>query len=570
MANDKVMFKRGSQANLATATIVNGAFYLTSDTNRLYIGKDGKAVPVNQGVITVENVNALTSITAEQGQFYYAEAQNVLCIKSGNKWVQINPDTDTAISKRAITSSANAEDNFVTVTDTVYQQTNGEGLETPHASKFEVKGGAGVTVTVEEITETVNDKTVSYPRLVITPAAYSLTATLNNVAGTVDMTMTNGSGATSTVTISKGDNVSFESTEDNKFKISAEDTVLSSASLGFNDAGNLTVTVADSREMGNTVSASITPTIQYGVEEDGSASDTKAKFDANGNLLLSVYTATQIDNMIRGLDAMVYKGTITTLPGTDVSVSVGDTYKVASDTNQIVIDGVKARKGDIVIAKSGTETNGVITGTIEWDLIPAGDDSMTDTLYKAVNIENGIQLVEDNLGAAIKGGIQIASNDYLTVSDEDVAVTGEKNLPYNKVTVAHKETLTTEGKTVSATEADRTQKTGEEFSFSIPVLEYDKAGHIISVASELFKVKDTIANYELTSIGATAASSAETSGVLASSATITTVLTDKTEGSIAGSQSKAFNITSSSLVLAKDDAGNLAMDIEWGSFDPVV
>jgi hypothetical protein len=47
MANDKVMFKRGSQANLATATIVNGAFYLTNDTNRLYIGKDGKAVPVN-------------------------------------------------------------------------------------------------------------------------------------------------------------------------------------------------------------------------------------------------------------------------------------------------------------------------------------------------------------------------------------------------------------------------------------------------------------------------------------------------------------------------------------------
>lgn len=561
MANDKVMFKRGSQANLATATIVNGAFYLTSDTNRLYIGKNGKAVPVNQGVITVENVNALTSITAEQGQFYYAEAQNVLCIKSGNKWVQINPDTDTAISKRVITSSANADDNFVTVTDTVYQQTNGEGVEEPFASKFEVKGGAGVTVTVEELGEGNN----KYPRLVITPAAYSLTADIKEDAGTVDITMTNSS-ATSTVTISEGDNVSFEKTADNKFKISAEDTVLSSASLGFNDAGNLTVTVADSRALGNTVSASITPTIQYGVEEDGSASNTKAKFDANGNLLLSVYTATQVDNMIRGLDAMVYKGTITTLPGT---ASVGDTYKVASDTNQIIINDVKAKKGDIVIAKSGTETNGVITGTIEWDLIPAGDDSMSDTLYKAVNIENGIQLVEDNIGAAVKGGIQIASNDYLTVSDEDVAVAGENNLPYNKVTVAHKETLAAEGKTVSVTEADRSQKTGEEFSFSIPVLEYDKAGHIKSVTSELFRVKDTIANYELTSIGTTAASSTDTSGVLASSATITTVLTDKTEGSIAGSQSKAFNITSSSLVLAQDGS-NLVMDIEWGSFDPVV
>lgn len=567
MANDKVMFKRGKQASLATANIVNGAFYLTSDTNRLYIGKDGKAVPVNQGVITVENVNALTSIAAEQGQFYYAEAQNVLCIKSGNKWVQINPDTDTAISKREITSSADAKNNFVTVTDTVYQQTNGEGLETPFASKFEVKGGAGVTVTVEELSETVNGKTVKHPRLVITPAAYSLTATVNDAAGTVDMTMTNGS-ATSTVTISEGNNVSIEKTADNKFKISAEDTTLKSASLNFDDKGKLTLTVADSREMGNTVSASISPKILYGVEENGSGSENiNAKFDENGNLRLSVYTATQIDNMIRGLDAMVYIGTITALPET---ASVGYTYKVASDINSIVINGVKARKGDVVIAKGGTETNGVITGTIEWDLIPAGDDSMTDTLYKAVNIENGIQLVEDNIGAAVKGGIQIASNNYLTVSDEDVAVAGEKNLPYNKVTVSHKETLAAGGKTVSATEANRAQKTGEEFSFSIPVLGYDKAGHLTSVTSELFKVKDTIANYELTSIGATAASSSETAGVLASSATIATVLTDKTEGSIAGPQTKAFNITSSSLVLAKDDNGNLAMDIEWGSFDPTV
>ena len=510
MANDKVMFKRGKQASLATANIVNGAFYLTSDTNRLYIGKDGKAVPVNQGVITVENVNALTSIAAEQGQFYYAEAQNVLCIKSGNKWVQINPDTDTAISKRAITSSADAQNNFVTVTDTVYQQTNGEGLETPFASKFEVKGGAGVTVTVEELGEGNN----KYPRLVITPAAYSLTAAIDGNAGTVDMTMTNGS-ATSTVTISEGKNVSFEKTADNKFTISAEDTTLKSASLNFDDAGNLTVTVADSREMGNTVSASINPKILYGVEENGSGSENiNAKFDENGNLRLSVYTATQVDNMIRGLDAMVYKGTITALPTT--GVSVGYTYKVASDTNTIVINGVKARKGDVVIAKDGDETNGVITGTIEWDLIPAGDDSMTDTLYKAVNIENGIQLVEDNIGAAVRGGIQIASNNYLTVSDEDVAVAGENNLPYNKVTGSHKETLAAERKTVSATEANRAQKTGEEFSFSIPVLEYDKAGHLTSVTSELFKVKDTIANYELTSIGATAASSSETAGVLAS------------------------------------------------------
>ena len=64
MAN--VMFKRGAQSDLAkylstgSSQAIDGAFYLTSDTNRLYVGKDLgsgniKAVPVNQGVITVES-----------------------------------------------------------------------------------------------------------------------------------------------------------------------------------------------------------------------------------------------------------------------------------------------------------------------------------------------------------------------------------------------------------------------------------------------------------------------------------------------------------------------------------
>ena len=64
MAN--VMFKRGAQSDLAKylstggSQAIDGAFYLTSDTNRLYVGKDLgsgniKAVPVNQGVITVES-----------------------------------------------------------------------------------------------------------------------------------------------------------------------------------------------------------------------------------------------------------------------------------------------------------------------------------------------------------------------------------------------------------------------------------------------------------------------------------------------------------------------------------
>jgi hypothetical protein len=77
---------------------VAGAFYLTEDTNRLYIGKtiDGKVVPVpvNQGVVYVANIDALPSGDAatavKTGEFYYAEAENILCVRSAGKWIQIN------------------------------------------------------------------------------------------------------------------------------------------------------------------------------------------------------------------------------------------------------------------------------------------------------------------------------------------------------------------------------------------------------------------------------------------------------------------------------------------------
>ena len=42
MAN--VLFKRGLQANLPKSNIIDGAFYLTTDTNRLYIGNNTELV----------------------------------------------------------------------------------------------------------------------------------------------------------------------------------------------------------------------------------------------------------------------------------------------------------------------------------------------------------------------------------------------------------------------------------------------------------------------------------------------------------------------------------------------
>ena len=56
--NQKIKFLSGSQSTLDSLTSSQlGAFYLTNDTQRLYIGLDASAkpVPINQGIIFVNS-----------------------------------------------------------------------------------------------------------------------------------------------------------------------------------------------------------------------------------------------------------------------------------------------------------------------------------------------------------------------------------------------------------------------------------------------------------------------------------------------------------------------------------
>jgi hypothetical protein len=93
MANLNLKFLRGLQSALPTAG-TDGYFYLTTDTHRLYTSIDGKVVPVNEGVTTVADLNALTSVTgANAGDFFYCTQENILAVFNGQTFVQINPDT---------------------------------------------------------------------------------------------------------------------------------------------------------------------------------------------------------------------------------------------------------------------------------------------------------------------------------------------------------------------------------------------------------------------------------------------------------------------------------------------
>lgn len=108
MAN--ILFKRGLQASLPT-TAQDGVFYLTTDTNRLYVGQGSTMALLNQTVQIVANVDSLPK-NATKNDFYYCTAENVLAVWDG-KWQQINKNTNdnidtyvTGVTKSEVTSSA--------------------------------------------------------------------------------------------------------------------------------------------------------------------------------------------------------------------------------------------------------------------------------------------------------------------------------------------------------------------------------------------------------------------------------------------------------------------------------
>ena len=95
MPNPNVLFKRGTQANFnanISSTAQDGVFYLTEDTNRLYVGQRTstatnaavKLVELNKSITVVDvvknptgNQTALPTTGVEVGQFYYVKGTNL-------------------------------------------------------------------------------------------------------------------------------------------------------------------------------------------------------------------------------------------------------------------------------------------------------------------------------------------------------------------------------------------------------------------------------------------------------------------------------------------------------------
>lgn len=235
-----VMFKRGTQANLnalinANGPYVDGAFYLTSDTDRLYVAQSAsELVELNKSITIVANETKLPAKSVvEEGQFYYLSEDNILCIYSGGKWVQINPDTDTNTSVKsfAITRTSNTDGNLTYTYTLTEQDKDGTPLKNPITGTFVISsadivalanvavdidatategkdgailalGGAGADTKADAGKVTIqqgDNVAVTVDKNVITIAANNMRNTLTNTGSTIALKDAEGGDAGSVI-----------------------------------------------------------------------------------------------------------------------------------------------------------------------------------------------------------------------------------------------------------------------------------------------------------------------------------------------------------------------------------
>ena len=499
MAN--VAFKRGLESNLAKSLynyagadavqVTEGTFYLTSDTNRLYIGKsiDGKgvrAVPVNQGALPVPSVDSLPSAEAAiPGQFYYVTSSNILCVSSNGKWVQINPNTDTTLSTRVTTGEVHTAGGktFVQVKDVITDTSN-----MTFTGHHGIEGGVGLEVTVTEVT----DGLVKYPVIKLTPSVYKISTVVNESGaggkGSADIVVNDGSAGDvhkSTVSFSAGENVKITSGGEGKVTVTAKDTTLKQegSSMGFDANGQLSITINDTN--GTPVTVMETPKIKLG--------NNATEYTFNGAIAtLPVYTKSEVDAIKKDLNAMHYKGTAKN-GVLATTASIGDTYKIVGNDFTIAksvvnnvadlsyntsTNSIGLKHGDLIIA-TGTEVDGVITAaTLKWDVIESGEQGYVNTTYRIVKASTGHGFeFQDRNGNSTEAKFTVESNGYMTVSS---SATGNENENI-VVKVNHNEQANIPAATSNKAEEKKTQIKTQSLKFSIPVLSYDKAGHLTKV-----------------------------------------------------------------------------------------
>lgn len=556
MAN--ILFKRGEQAALNTLKTnnqgIDGAFYLTEDTHRLYAGIGNKIVDLNQYIQIVETADDLNALTNVQlGDFVYINAGNILAVYREDPnsptnpkprgWAQINKNTDTVNTGLAFTGDDASDPGTLTLT-----LTDSEGHPVDADVKFLGTKGVDVTVAADgTVTIEGNPYTLG--------VGYTETGDGKVTAMTVTLDSEDEEVEDTNFNITAGKNITFDKTA-NGIKINGTDAA------SFNKAPDKSYLDVDGG----------TPTLKLtlGNGEDITLSDANSLYYTYGKTgsktvynqgKLDVYTTSEVDDKLKDLNPMTYKGPVdsASLP---TDVSIGDTY-MASASFDIKLgagniisstgEDQTVKVGDLFIA-TGTEdasTGKITASTLKWTYIPAGDDSQTDTVYTySLNTADHILSIQESTSGDVIAHIDVDNTDNKLVltSTSDTAHYPDVNVPW-KLQINHAK-VTREDHTSSAPNVDN-------FTV-IDTVNTDETGHVLGVNVKTV----TVHGYNLS--GAEVVDAA-TKG---NGVTVTDTLKN-TSGDPAGTS--VFKVETNNggdnLKVSKNTAGDgFKISMEWGSF----
>ena len=420
MAN--VQFLRGNHANLPQ-TATDGVFYLTTDTNRLYVGNGTNLIELNKSITTVASVSALPTVGVEDGQFYYAEKENILCIynASGSKWMQINKDSYLDENKEKTDLSFK----YTSIADGVVTLKTVDTGDHEIVHTFTIDATGDLTA---ETDSTNNKITLSYTTPPVSLVSESVDdgakITVNQGTDEDDKAISVGDFTV------KGDGTYITSEyADNVLTLSGIDMYVDSISSQAEEEGfSISIVDGDSTNHEDDMTTTINPVIKV-KGSDGNAVGDGVKF-IDGTATVDTYSTEAIKDLIseakKGFNAMEYKGAIESQTKLNEiinsnTVSVGDTYKVTSDFT--TSDEKEYKTGDLVIF-SGTENaeSGYITSDLTWDIIPSGNEFIyvgqhqVDTNSHTVNLYGSLDgtIPEDDdnkaLSLTLNGGNKITVN----------------------------------------------------------------------------------------------------------------------------------------------------------------
>ncbi len=589
MAN--VLFKRGLQANLPKSNIIDGAFYLTTDTNRLYVGNNTELVELNKSITVVQSVSDLPKTGVEVGQFYYIAGTNkhagasddngnilavVTSIVNGNpQWTQVNPDTvdgndrlgnvsitkgtyDTVnnvipyslsfdikdkdgkviqtitkkldvapkdiISKADVSVSTSSAEgvNAATITTKIKDTSNNNALST--GSSFSIAGGDNVTISQKDGVVTIatgigSDSVKMHVDGTKVQNQVSASVRVNSgdsgdvlkIAG--DTTKDIGivwdaankvakiGHSNSAATAATGDAIQLShdsksftaitsTTYDSHGHISAQTSqqvtlpsyAIKAIEVDSADKSKLKVSLTD--QNGTAFGTATSDSILYNtitVYDSVNGTATKSTI-ANQGDIGTFYSKTAIDNMMKGLDALTYKGTVAAnsdLPEASKGVHIGDTYKVSAENSGITINGKTAHLGDLLIAIGTEDSNGNITSdTLAWTLVQG--NSETDTTYnmKVAAGGSGANSAKVGILASTDAG---SFNKYATITGDGVITVTPTAGEGDKGTVAFAHANS--GATAGTYGSNTTGTVAPGDPIVIPAVTVNAAGHVTSISN---------------------------------------------------------------------------------------